>query len=387
MMSREMEEGSSPSGFSRVAVGGVFRPTGQAAGFGADVVFGGHFPDGAAGGKVEQSFLDELAEHGGKPGVVAGGFCPDHGDAKFFGKFPGLGVEIEEDFHVVGEESDGRDDDIVDALGVEVAEMVEDVGLEPGLGGGAAPALVDEAPGGSVCGGGGEFGCVAELGFVFAVVGHGEGNAMGGKGNMHSGPARFREGVEGIEDAVAVDVDEVGVIKEDADFVEGGRVGPGGVAGALDVFAVLAAAGVATERGGGEYEEPPDTRFAHVAEGVADHGVPVPVAEVDGQGDAGAVEFGAEVGDDGAVLLVDGADPAEAFVVMGDFEFAFFGHVAATEDVVEEGHDVVHSFGAAEGHDENGIVFPGGVHEVQHTRYGRSCKQSRARGRWFRAHP
>ena len=57
--------------------------------------------------------------------------------------------------------------------------------------------------------------------------------------------------------------------------------------------------------------------------------MPVAVAPVDGQVGAVTVELGGEGGDQGPVLAVDGADAAEAVVVLGDLLEPRGGTVAA----------------------------------------------------------
>lgn len=69
--------------------------------------------------------------------------------------------------------------------------------------------------------------------------------------------------------------------------------------------------------------------------------------------------------DQGAVLAVDGTDPAEPEVVLPDFFQAFLRDAAPARDVLQERDHVVRAFGATEGEQEQGVVR-GGIERVWH---------------------
>jgi hypothetical protein len=60
-----------------------------------------------------------------------------------------------------------------------------------------------------------------------------------------------------------------------------------------------------------------------------------------------------------AVVLVDGAVPAEVSVVMGDLFEALVGDAAPARDVAEKGDDVVLPLRAAESGEEDAVVCDG----------------------------
>ncbi len=97
-------------------------------------------------GQVIDLLADQLGEHGDEPGMGAHGGRTDHGQAEGIAGLPGLFIEVEQDLHVVGEEPDRVNDDRAGPSAVKVAEMVEDIGFEPGVGRPAAPALVNQGP-------------------------------------------------------------------------------------------------------------------------------------------------------------------------------------------------------------------------------------------------
>ena len=77
---------------------------------------------GAAGSVVGPGELDDHADHGR---VRPGGSGADHFDSELVAEGAGFGVEIVEDFHVIGEEADGDED----GIGRVGSEIVADVGF------------------------------------------------------------------------------------------------------------------------------------------------------------------------------------------------------------------------------------------------------------------
>ena len=69
--------------------------------------------------------------------------------------------------------------------------------------------------------------------------------------------------------------------------------------------------------------------------------MPVAIAPVDGQFDAVGGELGAEGGDEGPVLVVDGTATAEVLVVLRHLGQSLRCGATAPGDVLEEGHDVL----------------------------------------------
>ena len=73
----------------------------------------------------------ELAHHRHEAVVDPGGGGTDRLDAEPLGRGEGLGVEVVDDLHVVGDEADRHQHDLADAVGRELLEVVVDVRFEP----------------------------------------------------------------------------------------------------------------------------------------------------------------------------------------------------------------------------------------------------------------
>ena len=58
---------------------------------------------------------DEFPEHRDERGMNADRAAADHVQAELVAELPRLLVEVEEDFHVIGQEADRMDHDVVDA--------------------------------------------------------------------------------------------------------------------------------------------------------------------------------------------------------------------------------------------------------------------------------
>ncbi|CAM5462710.1 hypothetical protein SALBM311S_00104 [Streptomyces alboniger] len=132
-----------------------------------------------------------------------------------------------------------------------------------------------------------------------------------------------------------------------------------------EVLAVLAAARIGGEGAGGEDQDAAAAVGDHLAQGVRQVGRPVAVAPVDRQIQAVVREVLAEGVQQGAVLVVDGTDPAEQEVVLTDFLQTFLGDAAPARHVLQERDDVVRPLRAAEREQEQGVVG-GGFEHVWH---------------------
>src|SRR6266852_8905865 len=89
---------------------------------------------------------DEVRQHGDEGGMIIGGGGPVKANTQLIGEAARLDVEIVEDLDVIAGEADGSQHHVADALAIEPAQHVADVGLEPGLARGAAPALIGDLP-------------------------------------------------------------------------------------------------------------------------------------------------------------------------------------------------------------------------------------------------
>ncbi len=128
------------------------------------------------------------------------------------------------------------------------------------------------------------------------------------------------------------------------------------VARSDDVLAVLTTARVGRVGGREDGERTGHTVLGHPFDLVAEIGIPVAIAPVDGEVHA-CVGEGALEGDSlTSALLVDGADPTEVGVVLTDLGEPFAWYATTAGHVLQEGDHVVGSFGSAEAHEEDGVV-------------------------------
>ena len=126
--------------------------------------------------------------------------------------------------------------------------------------------------------------------------------------------------------------------------------------GAGQVLAVLAAPGVGAEGRGGQGQDAAGPGVGQLAQGLADEGVPVAVADDDRQRRAALGQAGLEGVAQLGVARVDRGGAADALVVAGDLYEARVGHAAAGGGVAHEGQDVLGAAGPAVGLQEDGVV-------------------------------
>ena len=169
-------------------------------------------------------------------------------------------------------------------------------------------------------------------------------------------PGRVAQGRVRRADAVRHRRDEQRVVEELADLHQFGGTCTDRRAGALDVLVVLAARRIAAVRARREDQDPASAGRGQRRQRVLDHRMPVAVAEVHRQVDAGGREQLPDRGHRVAVQLVDRRDPAEVPVVLGDLEQPLPRHAPAPGDVLEERHDVVRPFRAAERKPQQRVV-------------------------------
>lgn len=93
------------------------------------------------------AFFDEVNQTGNEGRVGTCGCGAGRSDSEAFAGGERFSVEIVDDFHVVGDESDGRDNNGCDTLVGERFEVVVDIRFEPGLMRWARTRAVGEAPG------------------------------------------------------------------------------------------------------------------------------------------------------------------------------------------------------------------------------------------------
>lgn len=324
-----------------------------------------------------RALQDEVADRGGEARVGADRGRAAHRQAQLRRLGLGLRVEVVEDLHVVGDEADGSDHDRRGTGRLPLLEVVADVGLEPRDVRGAGARLVDELPGVVDAGAladrvGDQLRDLQVLLDVRAAVAVVLDRAGGVRGRGRDGVGREREvravpyvlgevgqglqyaGDHGLHEALVVEVvpQLVDLRQRQALGLKGGERGG-------EVLAVLAAARVRGVGAGGQDQDAAAAVGDHLAQGVRQVGRPVAVAPVDRQIKTVSREVLAEGVQQGAVLVVDRADPAEQEVVLPDFLQAFRGDAAPTRHVLQERDHVVRALRAAEREQEQGVVGSG----------------------------
>ena len=166
---------------------------------------------------------------------------------------------------------------------------------------------------------------------------------------------------EGGEGRVDHGLDEPRVVEVVPQPVDPGRVGNLGDGG-REVLAVLATAAVGGVGAGQHGGDAGDAVGLHLLEGLAQVGVPVAVAPVDGHLDAVGREVVLDRRDQLPVLVVDRAASAEDEVVLADLLEPLVRDVPAGGDVAQERDDVVRLLGSAEGDEQERVVRLGVTH-------------------------
>src|SRR5262245_31059314 len=122
---------------------------------------------------IRKPLFHELANHADEPRVSANGGGTDHIQAELLSSQAGFFVQIVQHFHVIRDEADRNDDDVLGAArGRNLCEGSSDIRLQPRLARGATSALIDDAPVASANAGNNEPGSFAKLRFVLASGGH-----------------------------------------------------------------------------------------------------------------------------------------------------------------------------------------------------------------------
>ena len=121
------------------------------------------------------------------------------------------------------------------------------------------------------------------------------------------------------------------------------------------VLAVLAAARVGRVHARGQGQDPAMAGRVEPLERRGEQRLPVAVAPLDREVDVAPAELVAEGRQQGPVLGVDRAHPAEGEVVVRDLLEALAGYAPTAGHVLEERHHVVGALGAAERDQEQGV--------------------------------
>ena len=122
------------------------RTSREATVFRADIMIRTQFAK-TGSGLAARSLANQLANHPHETRVIPDGLGTDHVQAKLVAEAPCFGVEVEENFQVIGDEADGRDNDIRHiSRFVQLLQRVANIRLQPWLRGRPAATLVNELP-------------------------------------------------------------------------------------------------------------------------------------------------------------------------------------------------------------------------------------------------
>jgi hypothetical protein len=103
-------------------------------------------------GAVVESLQHQFSDHGDKLRVGSNRSGTYQLDSKFL-TFPlELSIKVKNNLHVIGNESNRRDDNPLDAICSQLLHSFFNPGFQPGLGGWTAPALINQFPGFATCG-------------------------------------------------------------------------------------------------------------------------------------------------------------------------------------------------------------------------------------------
>ena len=178
---------------------------------------------------------------------------------------------------------------------------------------------------------------------------------MRGEEQLYGGALRCIDLFKCLSDQVGLGFDEQRVIETFAHFLDGWCTFAHFLLSDLDVLAILSAAGIATEHAGEEGDRAAFSVGLHLTQCIRDHRVPIAIAPVDWKIDSVGIEFGAQSGDEGAVLSVDGADAVEVLVVFGDFHHSFAWNVLASQHILQKWKDFIRAFRATERDQQNRV--------------------------------
>src|SRR5699024_359909 len=321
-------------------------------------------------------FTHQIGDHRDERGVRARAQGSLITETALLGGLACLDVEVELDLHVVGDEPVRDDHDGGHTLVGQFLDAVVDVGLQPGLAGRTAAALVDDFVGvlavealHDQAGDGLELVAVGARGPVglprsTAALGHLRGDGVRGEEQARTLALVLGKPVEGVPGVLGQRSDEPGVVVEGTHQVDLGGTLAQGCSGPVDVLEVGGAAGPVAVGGGGYREYTSHPVLLHLLQRVGEQRGPEPVAPVDRQVDTGRLEVRGDGGEQIPALLVDRADPSEEEVVFPDLSEPLPGDVASTSDVLQERDDLVLALRATERDEQKRVVRPHAPHET-----------------------
>ena len=249
---------------------------------------------------------------------------------------------------MIADEADGRDHHVRRPAARQVADRRADVRLEPRIARRAAAALVGDGPAGMV-----ELlrdapgGCL-ELGGIGRARGHRHRHAVRGEDHRRRAPARGRDAGEGLVHALGHGRDEERMIAPRGREDDLGRAVADLVARRRDVGRVALPRSLGLERRQDDAERAPMPGVLHLRERLVQERVPVPHADVDGQGEALLCERASERVGLAARQLVQRRAPADQLVVVRHLFEALRRNAPSRRDDLEERADVLGSLGSSE---------------------------------------
>ena len=94
------------------------------------------------------AFLNEFSDHADETRMIARSAGADHSNCVFIAESSRFIVKIVKDLHVVRQESDWRNDHLLDSVGFCLPQMIKDVGFQPWILRTTAATLIDQFPAG-----------------------------------------------------------------------------------------------------------------------------------------------------------------------------------------------------------------------------------------------
>ena len=120
----------------------------------------------------------------------------------------------------------------------------------------------------------------------------------------------------------------------------------------LDIFAILPASRIRTERRSRNRQRGPNAIVAHACDRVGEHRMPIAIAPVDRKPHAGLLQRGDQL----AALIVDRAATAKVVVMFRDRQHTFPRDISAAQHVLEEGNYVFALFGSAKRQEQQSVI-------------------------------
>ncbi len=234
-------------------------------------------------------------------------------------------------------------------------QRVVDVGLEPGLSGRPAAALIHDLILGRAHALRDQSAGFVKLCRVLRSIGHRQRNAMSRVEHVRRGPAGGRNRGQCGAHPVNHRADETRMVEARPQLFHARRTGTGRGAGLCDILQVLPTGRIRAVTAGDECQRPFHAIAGHLGHGVGQQRLPVAIAPIHRHPRTMSVQFRPQRGHESPILGVQRADTAEVPIMFRDREHALAGHAFACEHVLQKGHHVGRTLGSAKRDDQHSI--------------------------------